>query len=150
MQLTPDGFWLDPGEINESIGLRAAEMIGFPCDPVSCEIDPYYHPEDTLSTDESDSSEELGWLTDEFNDDSGKTNMDAELESSNGDGLIRQVPPIPVPPSRSDSDDDVDTPDQLTPPRSSSIQNGQRHMEKLRTRSGRTALRPISNSQRLR
>ncbi len=41
MRLTPDGYWVDPGDIDETIAVRAAEAFGIICDPCASEIDPY-------------------------------------------------------------------------------------------------------------
>ena len=41
MQLTPEGQWIDPGEIDKSLGDRAAEAMGIPIRGCTPEIDPH-------------------------------------------------------------------------------------------------------------
>ncbi|HMO14842.1 MAG TPA: TolC family protein [Pirellulaceae bacterium] len=41
MRMTPEGYWIDPGDIDETIALRAAEAFGIICELCDGEIDPY-------------------------------------------------------------------------------------------------------------
>ena len=38
MQLTPDGYWLDPGQLNSSVAMRAAEAFGIPLDELDLTV----------------------------------------------------------------------------------------------------------------
>lgn len=42
MQMSPGGYWIDPGAIDETIADRAAAAMGIPCLSPSNEIDPYH------------------------------------------------------------------------------------------------------------
>ncbi len=65
MQVTPDGFWLDPGEIDNSIADRAEETLGVACGPASSEIEPYQIGNDQSDPDYSDEFDSEEFETEE-------------------------------------------------------------------------------------
>ena len=55
MELTPDGFWVDPGEINREIAWKTAARWGIECDPLAGWFEPENPMEDDIYQDEEES-----------------------------------------------------------------------------------------------
>jgi len=91
MQMTPDGYWLDPGEITDSIGEKAAEIMGIPCEELgSCEIDPYHHSDANFFG--------SGLGTGQLDEPAVDAAAGGEPQSE-GDESGEEIPPIPTPPA---------------------------------------------------